>query len=65
MFLLVRKVRLIALMLFAGCVLGALLGIVNSFWGWLVFLALWQAGYAAGFATALPGALPDSARSPA
>ncbi len=54
MFPFARKFRPIALMLAAGCVLGALLAIIDSFWGTLVFFALWQAGYAAAFATALP-----------
>ncbi len=69
MFAFVRKFRPIALMLVAGCVLGALLGIINiigGFWGWLVFFAVWQAGYAAAFATALRAVdVPDSAHSPA
>ncbi len=55
MFPFVRKFRPIALMLVAGCALGALLGIGGGFWRALVFLAAWQAGYAAAFATALPG----------
>ncbi len=54
MFPFVRKFRPIALMLFASCVLGALLGISGGFWWGLVFFAAWQAGYAASFATALP-----------
>jgi hypothetical protein len=57
MFPFVRQFRPIALMLVAGCALGALLGIgVGGFWWALVFLAAWQAGYAAAFATALPEA---------
>ena len=37
-----------------------------GFWGALVFFAVWQAGYAAAFATALPAVdVPDSARVPA
>ncbi len=63
MFPFARKFRPIALMLFAGCILGALLGIGGGFWWGLVFYAGWQAGYAAAFATALPeAAAPDSAR---
>ena len=54
MFPFARKFRTIALMLAAGCILGALLGIMDGFWWTLVFFALWQAGYAAAFATALP-----------
>ncbi len=66
MFPFVRKFRPITLMLVAGCVLGALLGIgVGGFWWALVFLVLWQAGYAAAFATALPAVDgPDGARVP-
>ncbi len=56
MFPFVRKFRPIALMLAAGCILGALLGISGGFWWMLVFFAAWQAGYAAAFATALPEA---------
>ncbi len=56
MFPFVRKFRPIALMLVAGCLLGALLGIGGGFWWGLVFYAAWQAGYAAAFATALPEA---------
>ncbi len=66
MFPFVRKFRPIALMLFAGCVLGALLFRFGGFWGMLLFYAAWQAGYAAAFATALPAVGgPDSARTPA
>ncbi len=54
MFAFARKFRPISLMLVAGCILGALLGIGGGFWGMLVFYAAWQAGYAAAFATALP-----------
>ena len=60
MFPFVRKFRPIALMLVTGCALGALLGIIEifNFRGLGVFfvlwLAVWQAGYAAAFATALP-----------
>ncbi len=65
MFAFVRKFRPIALMLVAGCALGGLLGIGVGFWGALVFFAVWQAGYAAAFATALPAVdVPDSARVP-
>ncbi len=57
----VRRVRPIALMLVAGCLLGALLEVAlaegATFWHWLVLFALWQAGYAAAFSTALPPAL--------
>ena len=60
MFPFVRKFWPIALMLVAGCTLGALLGIIEMFnFGGLevffvLFFALWQGGYAAAFATALP-----------
>ncbi len=65
MFPFVRQFRPFALMLVAGCALGALLGIGGGFWWGLVFNTAWQAGYAAAFATALPGAAaPDSARVP-
>jgi len=45
----------------AGCLLGALLDPPLRlddmyFWPWLGFFAVWQAGYAAAFATALPPA---------
>ncbi len=54
----VRRVRAIALMLVAGCLLGVLLEVAlanrATFWDWLLFYATWQAGYAAAFATALP-----------
>ena len=47
-----------ALMLTAGCLLGALLEFPvrgdGGFWDWLLFYVPWQAGYAAAFATALP-----------
>ena len=56
MFPFVRKFRPIALMLVAGCILGALLGIGSSFWWVPVSFVLWPAGYAAAFATALPEA---------
>ncbi len=53
-----RKLRPCALMLTAGCLLGALLELPvrgdGGFWDWLLFYATWQAGYAAAFATALP-----------
>ncbi len=54
----VRRIRAIALMLVAGCLLGALLEVAladgATFWPWLVLFVPWQAGYAAAFATALP-----------
>ncbi len=54
----VRRIGPIALMLAAGCLLGALLDVAladgATFWHALVFFAAWQAGYAAAFATALP-----------
>ncbi len=54
----VRRIGPIALMLVAGCLLGALLDVAladgATFWHALVFFAAWQAGYAAAFATALP-----------
>ena len=60
-----RRVEPIALMLIAGCLLGALLDFALAdgwnFWRSLVFFALWQAGYAAAFATALPGRGPAAA----
>ncbi len=56
MFPFVRQFRPFALMLVAGCALGALLGIGGGFWWGLVFYTAWQAGYAAAFATALPEA---------
>ena len=53
-----RRLGPCALMLTAGCLLGALLEIPvrgdGGFWDWLPFYAAWQAGYAAAFATALP-----------
>ncbi len=55
-----RKPRPCALMLTAGCLLGALLEFPvrgdGDFWDWLLFYGAWQAGYAAAFATALPKA---------
>lgn len=51
----VRQPRPVLLMLTAGCLLGGALELINyGFWGTLLFFALWQAGYAAAFATALP-----------
>ena len=51
----VRQPRPVLLMLTAGCLLGGALELVNyDFWGTVLFFALWQAGYAAAFATALP-----------
>ncbi len=56
----VRRVRPIALMLAAGCLLGALLEVAladgATFWHWMILFVPWQAGYAAAFATALPAA---------
>jgi hypothetical protein len=56
-----RRAGPVALMLIAGGILGALLEIpVRSGSGlvdWLVLFAVWQAGYAAAFATALPPAV--------
>ncbi len=53
-----RRIGPCALMLTAGCLLGALLEIPvrsdGGFWDWLLFYGVWQAGYAAAFATALP-----------
>ena len=53
-----RRARAAALMVGAGGLLGALLefpiGQDGGFWGFLLFCAAWQAGYAAAFATALP-----------
>ncbi len=53
-----RRIGPCALMLTAGCLLGALLELPvrgdGGFWDWLLFYATWQAGYAAAFATALP-----------
>ena len=53
-----RRIGACALMLTAGCLLGALLEFPvrgdGGFWDWLLFFAGWQAGYAAAFATALP-----------
>ena len=52
-----RKLRPVVLTVLAGGVLGALLGPAIAtqglFW-WFVFYGVWQAGYAACFATALP-----------
>ena len=57
---LARRLRPGALMLAAAGLLGALLEIPlaqdGGFWGFLLFFAVWQAGYAAAFATALPAA---------
>ena len=51
----IRQPRAVLLMLTAGCVLGGALYLTNyGFWTTLLFFALWQAGYAAAFATALP-----------
>ncbi len=53
-----RRIGPCALMLTAGCLLGALLEFPvradGDFWDWLLFYGAWQAGYAAAFATALP-----------
>ncbi|MEX1205163.1 MAG: hypothetical protein WEB85_07940 [Dongiaceae bacterium] len=56
-----RRLRPCLLMAAAGCLLGALLDPplrlddnFDNFWLWLGFFAVWQAGYAAAFATALP-----------
>ncbi len=53
-----RRLGPCALMLAAGCGLGALLEFPvrgdGGFWDWLPFYGPWQAGYAAAFATALP-----------
>ena len=53
-----RRIGPCALMLTAGCLLGALLESPvrgdGGFWEWLLFYGAWQAGYAAAFATALP-----------
>ena len=55
-----RRLGPCALMLTAGCLLGALLEFPvrngSDFWDWLLFYGAWQAGYAAAFATALPKA---------
>ncbi len=57
----VRRAKPIVLMLVAGCLLGALLEVAlaegTTFWHWLILFAVWQAGYAAAFATALPPAV--------
>ncbi len=55
-----RRLRPAMLMLAAGALLGMLLEIPltqdGGFWGFILFFATWQAGYAAAFATALrPG----------
>ncbi len=56
-----RRARHAAIMLGAGGLFGALLEIPlaqnGGFWGFLLFCAAWQAGYAAAFATALPPAV--------
>ncbi len=56
-----RRLRPCALMVGAGGLLGALLEIPlaqgGGFWGFVLFFAVWQAGYAAAFATALPPAV--------
>ncbi len=53
-----RRIGPCALMLAAGCLLGAVLEFPlrgnGGFADWFVFYAIWQAGYAAAFATALP-----------
>ncbi len=54
-----RRLRPCLLMPAAGCLLGGLLDLPLSreesyFWPWLIFFALWQAGYAAGLGSALP-----------
>ena len=53
-----RRIGPCAMMLTAGCLLGALLEFPvrgdGGFWDWLLFFVPWQAGYAAAFATALP-----------
>ncbi len=53
-----RRIGPCALMLTAGCLLGALLEFPvrgdGGFGDWLLFYGAWQAGYAAAFATALP-----------
>jgi len=53
-----RRIGPCALMLSAGCLLGALLESPvrgdGGFWDWLLFYGAWQAAYAAAFATALP-----------
>jgi hypothetical protein len=64
MFPFVRKLWPCLLMLGAGCLLGGLLALPmegeDSFLNWLVFYAAWQAGYAAGLATALPRDRPGA-----
>jgi hypothetical protein len=53
----VRQANPCLFMLFAGCLLGALLRIPFEFdvlLSWMFFFAAWQAGYAAALATALP-----------
>ena len=53
-----RRIGPCALMLAAGCGLGALLVLPlrdgSGFADWFVFHGAWRAGYAAAFATALP-----------
>ncbi len=53
-----RHLRPCALMVGTGGLLGALLEIPlaqgGGFWGFILFFAVWQSGYAAAFATALP-----------
>ncbi len=53
-----RKIRPCALMLAAGCLLGAFLEVPlrdgSGTVDWFVLYGAWQAGYAAAFATALP-----------
>ncbi len=55
-----RRIGPCALMLAAGCGLGAVLELPlrgdGGFAGWFVFYGVWQAGYAAAFASALPKA---------
>ena len=59
-----RRAGPCALMLIAGCLLGALLEFPirdgSGFRDWLMFYVPWQAGYAAAFATALPEARAGS-----
>ncbi len=55
-----RRIGPCALMLAAGCGLGAVLEFPlrgdGGFVNWFVFYGVWQAGYAAAFASALPKA---------
>ena len=45
----------------AGCLLGATLPLFGiDFWTLILFHAVWQAGYAAAFATALPKTVGES-----